>query len=331
MKLFRTLVVVVATLLIASTGWAQVSVPLPGRVINKLLPDYGRPKVYALNKANGSVPGTLLALNPTNGAILGEISLNLNPTDMNITPAGDALYVIHAGSRTITKINLATFAVAGEKSITTPQTYNTANPLYVVAGSAGRLHFSDGGWGPSIYFFDFDAGTQDIVYNTGGNGAHGAGGMVLNRNGNNLYIWNQYGWSAGSVNSWVTRFDVSTSCSLTVLDNSFSSWRRDPFDTPLFLDGAERWVFNKQQMFMATNVSVLVNQFANNIYGISLDGSIAFGPTEVFNSVAGNTITNLPFSTTVMTLSGDQKKLFRYQAGSASVVIYDMATIASVS
>ena len=72
----------------------------------------------------------------------------------------------------------------------------------MVAGPAGRLHFTDGGWGPSIYFFDFNAGTQQNVYDTGGNGAHGAGGMVLNRNGNNLYIWNQYGWSAGSVNSW---------------------------------------------------------------------------------------------------------------------------------
>lgn len=331
MKTLQALVVLCTVLLTSFNIHAQLSVPLPGRVIKKLMPDYGRPKVYALNQASESVPGTLLALNPTNGAILGEISLNLNPTDMNITPAGDALYVIHAGSRTISKVNLETFAVAGEKSITTPQTYNLANPLYVVAGPAGRLHFTDGGWGPSIYFFNFNAGTQQIVYDTGGNGAHGAGGIVLNRNGNNLYIWNQYGWSAGNVNSWVTRFDVATNGSLTTLDNSFTSWRRDPFDTPLFLDGAERWVFNKQQMFMATNVSVLVNQFANNIYGISLDGSIAFGPTEVFNTVNGNTIATLPFSTTVMALSGDQRKLFRYQAGSASVVIYDMASIASVS
>ena len=81
MKIFRASGVFLAVMFIALSGSAQVSVPLPGRVINKLLPDYGRPKVYALNKANGSVPGTLLALNSTNGAILAEISLNLNPTD----------------------------------------------------------------------------------------------------------------------------------------------------------------------------------------------------------------------------------------------------------
>src|SRR5881396_1294546 len=99
MRILQPLIILCGLTLIAPSGFTQVSVPLTGRVINKLLPDYGRPKVYALNKANGSVPGTLLALSPTNGSILGEISLNLNPTDMAITPAGDALYVIHAGSR----------------------------------------------------------------------------------------------------------------------------------------------------------------------------------------------------------------------------------------
>jgi alpha-tubulin suppressor-like RCC1 family protein len=320
-----------AAMLLPSSGFSQVSVPLPGRVINKLLPDYGRPKVYALNRANGSVPGTLLALNPTNSAILGEISVNLNPTDMAIAPAGDALYVINAGSRTISKVDLALFSVVGEKPITTPSTYSLSNPLYVVAAQSGKLYYTDGAWGPEIYFFDFDAGTNQLVLNTGGNQSYGAGGMVLNRSGNNLYIWQQYGWGAGNVNSWVTRFDTSTNGDLTPLENSFTSWRRDPLDTPLFLDGAERWVFNKQQMFAATNVSILVNQFANNIYGISLDGAIAFGPSEVFNTVNGNTLTNLSFSTTVQTLSGDQKKLFRYQASSSSIVLYDMATIASVS
>jgi hypothetical protein len=102
-------------------------------------------------------------------------------------------------------------------------------------------------------------------------------------------------------------------------------------DTPIFLDAAERWVFNKEQTFAATNVSVLLNQFSDNIYGISLDGTIAFGPTEVFNTQTAATLTNFSFSTTVQTLSGDQTKLFRYNSAAANVVIYDMASIASVS
>jgi DNA-binding beta-propeller fold protein YncE len=295
--------------------------------VNKVLPDYLRPRVYALNQANGSVPGTLLALNDTNGTILGEIPVNLNPTDMVMTPTGDAIYVINAGSRTISKVDLNSFAVTAEKSISTPNTYNTANPLHLAVGRSNLVYFTDGGWAPSVTTFDYASGTTLAVYDDG----NGAGGINVTRNGNILYRWRQYGWGAGNVNSWVTRYDALTNANLTPLEDSFISWRRDPTDTPIFMDAAERWVFNKQQMFAATNVSVLLNQFSDNIYGISLDGSIAFGPTEVFNTQTGATITNLPFSTTIQTLSGDQKMLFRYNASITSMVVYDMAGIASVS
>jgi Regulator of chromosome condensation (RCC1) repeat/Immunoglobulin domain/Immunoglobulin I-set domain len=316
---------------IAANALGQVTNALPGRSIIKLLPDYVHPRVLALNQADGSVPGTVLALNPTNGAIMNEISVDLNPSDMAVTPAGDALFVINAGSRTISKVDLNTFAVVSEKAISTPSTYSLSNPLYVVAGQSNELYYTDGAWGPEIYSFDYNSAIATLVLNTGGNQSDGAGGMALTRSGNTLYTWAQYGWGAGNVNSWVTRYDASNFGTLTSLEQSFTSWRRDPLNTPVFLDAAERWVFNKEQMFAATNVSVLLNQFSDNIYGISLDGTIAFGPTEVFNTQTAATLTNLPFSTTVQTLSGDQTKLFRYNSAASNVVIYNMASIASVS
>lgn len=327
MKLRLPIAALALTTLFTPAALAQVTVPLPGRSLNKLLPDYSHPRVYALNQASGSVPGTLLALNSTNGAILNEISVNLNPTDMAMSPAGDALYVINAGSRTISKVALTTFAVVAEQAISTPNTYSLANPLHLAVGRSNLVYFTDGAWAPSITTFDYANGTNVAIYDDG----NGTGGLTLTRNGQILYRWRQYGWGAGNVNSWVTRYDALTNANLTPLEDSFTSWRRDPTDTPVFLDAAERWVFNKQQMFAATNVSILLNQFADNIYGVSLDGSVAFGPTEVFNTANGMTLTNLPFSTTVQSLSGDQKRLFRYNASTTNVVIYDMATIAPVS
>src|ERR1039458_5638282 len=102
---------------VVSTAHGQVTIPLPNRTVNKLLPDYLRPCVYALNQANGSVPGTLLALNSTNGAILGEISVNLNPTDRAMTPARVATHGLHPASRTISKLDLGSFGVVAEKTI----------------------------------------------------------------------------------------------------------------------------------------------------------------------------------------------------------------------
>jgi len=327
----RYLVFACTIVFLSFNSIGQLTSALPGRSIVKLLPDYVHPRVLALNQANGSVPGTVLALNPTNGAIMNEISVDLNPSDMAVTPAGDALFVVNAGSRTISKIDLNTFSVVSEKAISTPNTYSLSNPLYVVAGQSNQLYYTDGAWGPEIYAFDYNAGAATLVLNTGGNQSDGAGGMALTRSGKTLYTWAQYGWGAGNVNSWVQRYDASNFGTLTPLEQSFTSWRRDPLNTPVFLDAAERWVFNKEQMFAATNVSVLLNQFSDNIYGISLDGTIAFGPTEVFNTQTAATLTNLPFSTTVQTLSGDQKKLFRYNSATTNVVIYDMASIASVS
>lgn len=323
----RFLFTVAVTLVLAANGRGQITSALPGRSIIKLLPDYIRPYVYALNQANGSVPGTLLALNATNGSIAGEISLNLYPTDMAMSPAGDAIYVINGGSRTISKVDLNTFTVASQQTITTPNAYNQSNPLHIAVGRSNLVYFTDGGWAPSITTFDYANGTNVAVYDDG----NGAGGIQVTRDGKTLYRWRQYGWGAGNVNSWVTRYDAYTNSNLTPLEDSFTSWRRDPTDTPIFLDGAERWVFNKQQMFNATNVSILVNQFSDNLYGISLDGSVAFGPTEVYNTQNGNTLTNLPFSTTVQTLSGDQTKLFRYNPATTNVVIYDMTSIAPLS
>ncbi len=308
---------------------AQITSSLPSRIIVKLAPDYIRPVVYALNAPNGTNAGTLLALNATNGTIVNEITVGLNPTDMAVTPAGDSLYVINAGSRTISKVDLTSFAVQSSQAISTPSTYSTSNPLYLVANNSGTVYFTDGAWGPEVYSFDYASGTETLIMNTGGNQSSGAGGLVLSKFTNTLYIWLQYGWSAGSANSAIASYSIGPN-SLTNISQG-PTQGRDPLNTPIFLDATEKWVFNKVQKVSATNNSVLLTQFTDNIYGISLDGSVAFGPNEVFNAQTGISITNLPFSTTVQALSGDQKKLFRYNPSGSSLVIYDMASIAAIS
>jgi hypothetical protein len=311
------------------TAFAQVTNLLPGRVLVKLTPDYLRPVVYALNAPGTSNPGTVLALNSTNGAVLNEITVGLNPTDVAITPAADFLYVINTGSRTISKVDLTLFAVQSSQPISTPSTYSLSNPLYVVADNSGTVYFTDGAWGPEVYSFNYASGTQTMILPTGGNEYPGAGGMVLSKFTNTLYIWQQYGWSAGSANSDIVSSSIGPSA-LTTLSVG-PTQNRDPLNTPIFLDAAERWVFNKVQKVSATNASILLTQFTDNIYGISVDGSVAFGPTEVFNAQTGIVITNLPFAATVQSLSGDQTKLFRYNSSISGIVIYAMSSIAPVS
>jgi alpha-tubulin suppressor-like RCC1 family protein len=318
----------------ASEAFSQINYPLPGRAIIKLLPDNLRPQIYALNQASGSVPGTLLALNSTNGAIINEITVNTNPTDMAMTPASDALYVINAGSRTISKVDLNSFTVVSEKQISTPNTYAISNPLHLTASESNLVYFTDGAWAPNIYAFDYNAGTNLFEYSGTAyidyeNNAtpNGVGGLITTRNGSTLYTWLQYGWGAGSSESVITHLMVGTNTLLPVEYGPLQY--RDPLDTPILLDASEKWIFNKVQMVSATNVSVLLNQFSDNVYAITPDGSIAFGPTEVFDTRTGAVILNLSSSATVQTVSGDQTELFRYNATTTNLVIYDLISLLS--
>lgn len=72
----------VLSLLVSHQIFAQepLTNALPGRTLIKLAPDYLRPVVYALNAPGQGNPGTLLALNATNGVVLNEIVVETGPT-----------------------------------------------------------------------------------------------------------------------------------------------------------------------------------------------------------------------------------------------------------
>ena len=308
-------------------GQEPITVPLPGKNIQKLLPDPNRPVVYALNQGEDEGPGSLLALSAANGVTLNELPLNLGPSDMAMTSDGRFLYVIHSGSRTILKIDLTDLHVVNEKGISTPQTCNINLPLHIAATQADRLYYTDAAWGPQIYFFDFNAGTNMLALNTGGNESHGAGGIALNRSGTHLYAWRQYGWNAGMLNSWVSRFQTGADGSLTVLEESSYSLHRDPLDTPILIDAEDRYVFTKQAAFVATNVSQVVQTFPENIYAITPDGYAVFGRTKAFLTQNGFARTNFSRASTVQAVTSDAETLCRYHPSSSELVLYPLEAI----
>jgi alpha-tubulin suppressor-like RCC1 family protein len=301
---------------------AQTAVQLPDRNVVKLLPDPARPRVYALNRGNGTSSGTLVALNSANGAVLAEISLGLNPTDMALSATGDALYAINTGGRTLMKVDLSTFTLAAVRAISTPNSYDQNNALHVAAGSSNLVYFTDGGWSPGVYSFNFPGGTNISQWDDD----TGIGGLTVTRDGRTMFSWRQYGWSAGDLTSWVTRFSIAAGV-LTRQEISFSSGRRDPFDTPVLLNDAETLVFNKQQVFAATNVSILIREFGENIYGISRGGELAFGNSRVYSTWTGMQLTNLPIASTVQTVSSDNLNLFLYHVSPSEVVIQPLALL----
>ena len=311
---------------LVANATAQTTQSFGGRSICKLATDYLRPRIYALDRGNGTNAGTLLALGTTNGAPLAEIRLGINPTDMAVTPGGDSLFVISAGSRTLSQIDLDTFRIVAVKPIDVPDTYYDSNPLYLALGRSNWVFYTDGAWETAIKCFDFAHGTNIAV--TGGEIE--IGGLASSRDGATLYSWHQSGWTAGNLNSWVSRYDAS-SPDLKPLEMPAITGQRDPLDTPILLNSWEDRVFNKHQMFSATKVGIAQVRYEENIYLISLDGDVAFGSTKVFDTPTAETLYTFPWASVVQALSGDQRKLFRYQAVSGDLFIYDMADIWSLN
>ena len=145
-------------------------------------------QVYALNESTGTNPGSYDWPEWADGSTIAEITVGTNPTDMAMSPGGDAIYVINAGSRTIAKVNLGTFSVSAEKVISTPYAANLAYPLHVAAGGSNLVYFTDGALGPRVTLFDYQNGTKIGIYSKK---KDGCGGMVLAHDGDTMYIFYQ--------------------------------------------------------------------------------------------------------------------------------------------
>ncbi|HXJ57773.1 MAG TPA: immunoglobulin domain-containing protein [Verrucomicrobiae bacterium] len=318
-----------AVVLVRVSVNAQTTVALPGRSIVRLLPDYTRPLVYALNsgKATAGI-GSLLALNSSNGVIEHELTLERMPSDMDIAPGGQFLYAIQFDNDTIAKIDLTSFLAVETRTLPPPDKYSTDLHYHIRAASPNLLYYVGAGWAPEVHRYDFDSGTELGRWTL--EEGFGAGDIVLTRDGQTLYGWNQYGWSAGNVNSWVTRVDLRDGA-FTYTGSTFRSWRRDPLDTPIFLDASESRVFNKQQAFATTNLATVLAEYAENLYGVSLHGEIVVGDRTIFNAVSGAALTSLPFSARVMGFSGDQKRLFLYQSDPSQVYLMDLSSLGFLS
>ncbi|RME93108.1 MAG: hypothetical protein D6766_08780 [Verrucomicrobia bacterium] len=314
--------VLTAAFLVPLTGLAETTVTLGNRTLVKLLPDPLRPKLYALNRGTEPSTGTLLALDANTGAVLGELPLGLSPTDMDITSAGDALFVINTGSRTLMKIDLETFTVAGSRSVSTPRTHDPAHPLRLAVAVPEKVFFTDGAWTPGVHIHDFTAGKELAYFSD----TLGFGGMALTRNGQTLFSWSQLGWSAGSLASRVTRYDVSGDTPVA-LETSEWLGRRDPRDTPVLLDRDETIVVTKTAALAATNLHQVIQTFPEEIYAMLPDGRAVFGHTHAYALISGKELAELPFPSTVQAVSPDQQWLYRWRSSPAELVLFSLAEV----
>src|SRR4030095_9990696 len=191
---------------------------------------------------------------------------------------------------TISRVNLATFSVAQTRSFPPPGNHGAGWHYNIECGAGGLIYWLDAKGAPALHIMDCTTGTEVGGWDTG----EGFGDLVLMPGTRDLFVWRQYGWSAGSANSWVWRISVTHDPPLT-LDLSPVGSARDPLDSPILIPATRDRVFRNQFVLRTTNLSSVALTFPNSdvIYGIDYFGLLAFSSTKVYNARTGDPIYTL--------------------------------------
>ena len=145
------------------SGTARYQVELSYAVgsleVVKMAPDPTRPVVYALSRTRFEGIGNLVVVDPYSGELLKTIRIGGRPSDLAISPDGQAIYVINSAEMTISQIDpidlelVRTVAVPGEKW----RSVSSDDPATLEAGNNGRIYYTDTSRGAPLRVLDFES------------------------------------------------------------------------------------------------------------------------------------------------------------------------------
>jgi hypothetical protein len=185
------------------------------------------------------------------------------PNDGCVDAARGRLFVVNKGSSLISEYATDTLADVRDivwtgtdwgPTVTQFKIYCTASQLYVV----------DGAWAPALFTVTgLDDSTTPVVTDDTAQVA-GVGGLAVNAAGTDLYYWYQYGWSAGELNTYVSRLLTSDLSQIDQSATNLSDFDRDPVDAPLLLDEVDGYVIVKNKIFDALNLTKVIYTLPGN-------------------------------------------------------------------
>ncbi|MCB1230121.1 MAG: choice-of-anchor D domain-containing protein [Verrucomicrobiae bacterium] len=262
--------------------------------VDKLVSDPARPLVYGLHQ-DGANTGTLIVYNRTSQTVTEGIPVGTFPTDLAITNDGSALFVLNTGDPSIMKIDLDSRQIVKTLNLTTFGTWGsdiTVTPGDIAIGPGNVIFYIDGTWGPILHSIDFE--TEQLIESrqlSNQSTTGGWGDLVISHDKTRLYGWHQYGWSAGSLGTWVSAFSIAASGELTQLASGpsqyLTNFQRDPRDSPALLSEDGQTLIVKDRMVDRDNPGQFPVTFPETIYGLSPNGSLASGSSSLFKAATG--------------------------------------------
>lgn len=286
-----------------------------GTVPARMLPDPARSVLYVVSRNTNR----LLFVDVSTRTVVKSIFAGMDPTDLDMDATGDTLFVVSFGTNKVFVVDLATRDTVRSLSFPDPGNHSQGAHYHIAAGRSGRAYYVDARWDPWIHVLDTDAGVEIGAFYF-----DGIGDVEASSDGGTLYVWRQFGWGAGIINSWVTRVDASTD-NLTVSQAGATNIGRDPLDTPVLLAVTDSRVYTKKWAFKAADLDIIEGAFPQDIYAVAPDGSLVFSESTIYDGATGVAIRPLPRSSRLLTISADGSILFIHAPGSGRIFLYDLS------
>jgi hypothetical protein len=166
------------------------------------------------------------------------------------------LFVVNKGSSLITEY--ASDTLAKVRDITWPaMDWGPTATWFKIYCAADKLYAIDAAWAPGLFTVEgLDGATPVVVDHSAA--ISGVGGLTLTAAGTDFYYWYQYGWSAGVLNTYVSRRHTVELSEVDKTATSLTNFTRDPLDVPLLLDETRGLVFAKNKVFDILNLTRVI-------------------------------------------------------------------------
>lgn len=278
----------------------------------KLIDDPLRGVAYGIHQI-GTEPGALVRFDIGTTNITGIQSLGARPTDLDLSEDGVLVAAISSAAGTLTLVQLTDLAVIRTATLPGFENWDANVTTADVAWGAGRIiYYTDAKWDPTLRVYDW--GTGQLLQTVSNIGSDtGIGDVAVLPNKSMLFAWRQFGWSAGSLTSWVARYQILSDGTLAYLSQSLPessfAMERDPLNTPILPTHDSSSVFVKGTLWSTNSLTRETRRFPQPIYSISAGGEVAFSRSRIYDGETGLLLGDLPVETDVQSLASSQMKL----------------------
>jgi hypothetical protein len=312
------------------TAQAFVRATIAPLNITTLLDDPVRSRAYGLQQ-DGANQGGIVVFDPLTLKPVANLTTGKRPVDFAISSDGNEMLVLHNVDKTLVAVDLRTLAI--RETIALPAYDEWSGPVdtsgHVRYGAGNIIYYVDGSWGPVLRVLNRVTRTvlqstffDGTAYTGAGNVTHGFGDLVVTPDKAAIFSWSQFGWSAGSSSTSVSKFTIKADGTVarasTGPTSSYSTGlNRDPLNTPALVTADGKTVFLKQLAFDTAAPGTPVRTFPSPVFAISPGGEIVVTQSAIFDYATGNRLYDLPVfpasssynSTAVQVVTSDYARL----------------------